>query len=130
VAVHAKGSQVTASGARHCVAAQVGVAVKKPLAQYDSPQSSPVAVAHAVRFVPSQNSPHAPEPGHAGRPFLGGPLLATQVPSWPDRSQASQRPVHPVSQHTPSMQLLLVQWRGAAHGAPSASRGAQMPPEQ
>jgi len=60
-------------------------------------------------------------PRHAARVPCGAPAIVLQVPMLPPTSHAWHCPVHPVLQHTPSMQTPLVHWLPVPHEVPLAA---------
>jgi hypothetical protein len=77
--------------------------------------------------MPSQLPAQAvPWPVHEARPPRGAPVIGEQVPlrSW--RSQASQLPLHGLSQQVPSTHRPEAQSVAAMQAAPSAASGVPM----
>ena len=76
--------------------------------------------------------PHAlPSLAQAGRAPCGAALTnVVQVPTLPATSQAWHWPEQPVSQQTPSTQLLLAHWLAPPQALPSGCFGEHTPPEQ
>src|SRR5260221_4422000 len=105
-ASHWNGSQLAATGTLQlALPPHFGVPVAEPLAQKPTPQVTVApGSAHVVRLAPSQNPPQAPEPGHAGRPSRGAPVMAMHLPSEPAWSHDSHWSTQAVSQQSPSTQ--------------------------
>jgi hypothetical protein len=81
-----------------------------------------------VRLADEQLPPQVPEPAHAVREPCGAPLvIAEQVPTDPDTSQASHCPPQAPSQHTPSTQRLLWHWPLLEHASPLGRVTTQLP---
>jgi hypothetical protein len=86
---------------------------------------------HVAVTTPLQVPAHAvPSVAHAARGAVGFPLIALQTPTLPCTLQASHCPLHALSQHTPSTQLLLAQWLATVHAAPFAAAGMHVWPLQ
>jgi hypothetical protein len=76
---------------------------------------------HVAVVVPLQMPPQVvPKPAQTVRVPCGGPETGVQLPTALLTSQASHWPVHALSQHTPSTQLLLAHVLPVEHGTPLA----------